>query len=275
MRRAAIALLAAIIGGVVVGFAPMATPAGAATCQAGAQQVAVVVDFGDGATVTSTCVGLAARATGYDALTERASELGTAAPRVENGLVCGIDGYPATGCAEQNGATYSYWSYWKGSGSWIYSGIGAQSRVRPEVVEGWRYVTRGQEGAVPPPNGSPTASDTCSAAPADTTPATEAPTTAPPGTSGDAPGADPAAAPSSTAPTATSSSTADTTTTTSSSAGTSSSSGEVAAPVVTVSAQDDPDKGGGSPLGLVAGVAVVGALGVGGALFVRRRGSIG
>ena len=44
--------------------------------------------------------------------------------------------------------------------------------------------------------------------------------------------------------------------------------------MVTVSAQDDSNKGGGSPLGLVAGVAVVAGLGVGGAVFVRRRGSI-
>lgn len=72
----------------------------AVPAEAGKKRVGLVVDFGreadgDGApvpTLLTRCVVLASTATGSDALAA------AGAVRVDKGLVCGIAGYPATGC---------------------------------------------------------------------------------------------------------------------------------------------------------------------------------
>jgi hypothetical protein len=120
--------------------------------------VAVVVDTGSG--VSAACVSVAPRTTGLALLYARASALHKPAPRINgDGFVCAIDGVPATGCGEDQGAK-NYWSYWQGDGSWSYSNTGAGlSRVDPSVVEGWRFEST--TGAKSAPGGSASASSTC------------------------------------------------------------------------------------------------------------------
>jgi hypothetical protein len=89
---------------------PRARPAFGALCGdtqpvAGSKRVGLVVDFGaddeappgespPGVTL-ARCVVVPASATGYDVLAAADLPL-----RLKGGLVCGIDGYPATGCGE-------------------------------------------------------------------------------------------------------------------------------------------------------------------------------
>jgi hypothetical protein len=71
---------------------------------AGKKRVALVIDYGTAADappgehapagVVATCVEIDAAATGYDVLASQASI------RASSGLVCGIGGYPATGCGD-------------------------------------------------------------------------------------------------------------------------------------------------------------------------------
>jgi hypothetical protein len=111
--------------------------------------VAVVVDFGNGSSLTtvSKCVPVASNAHDADAL---AAAVGSANVAYNgSGLLCAIDNYPANGvqnCGQSvgNGA-YDYWSYWHGaSGSWVYANDGPaeQSVSNPsDDVEGLRFQT--------------------------------------------------------------------------------------------------------------------------------------
>jgi hypothetical protein len=74
------------------------------TTAAGDKLVGIVVDFGrpadsaDGGTPPQpkgTCVSVPTAATGYDVLTKAGFQL-----RIDKGLTCGIDGWPATGCGD-------------------------------------------------------------------------------------------------------------------------------------------------------------------------------
>lgn len=72
---------------------------------AGSKRVAVVVDYGTDADAppgdpppdgpVAACVVIRADANGYAVLAEATRQI-----RVEGGLVCGVSGYPATGCGE-------------------------------------------------------------------------------------------------------------------------------------------------------------------------------
>jgi hypothetical protein len=89
---------------------PPRTPASfAAVCGdtapgSGNKRVALVIDYGTAADappgehppsgIVTTCVEVDAAATGYDVLGSQASI------RAQSGLVCGIGGYPATGCGD-------------------------------------------------------------------------------------------------------------------------------------------------------------------------------
>ena len=276
MKRALLALLA-VVAGVVGGAGPAVAPAGAAPCAAGALRVAMVVDFGDGATVTSTCVGVNSGDNAADALVARAELLGTRAPQFQNGLVCAIDGYPnldTKPCAASNGdGTYAYWSYWHGTdGRWAYSSVGATYRVQADVVEGWRYLPHGADsGSLPAPNGSAVATAICVP---DAPPSTDGPgpTVAPvPGDPGDAPsgGAGGVASTATRAPGAATESSTTTTTTSATVASGRASPGD--STVVTIAASGRGSSSGGSPVGLVVAVVLVVALGAGGALVIRRR----
>jgi hypothetical protein len=146
--------------------------------------VAVVVDHGAGAAVSAVCVPASERDNGAIVLATRAAQLGVPQPRYnESGLLCAIDGTPATGCGESHNGKYAYWSYWHGAnGQWTYADNGpATSRVHADVIEGWRWEPDGAASPNdPPPRASTDASRVCVTAAATTTaivPHTTAPTT--------------------------------------------------------------------------------------------------
>ena len=156
--------------------------------------VAVIVDFGNGSTMTtvSKCVPVAANAHDADAL---AAAVGSENVGYANsGLLCAIDNYPPNGvenCGESVGSgNYDYWSYWHGStGSWVYAddGPAEQSVSSPaDDVEGWRFQLDEPDTAnAPAPAVTPSYSQICNAstevppqgpaAPAPTTTTTNAP----------------------------------------------------------------------------------------------------
>ena len=111
--------------------------------------VAVVIDFGNGSSMTtvSKCVPVASNAHDADAL---AAAVGSANVAYSgSGLLCAIDNYPVNGvqnCGQSVGnGQYDYWSYWHGaSGSWVYASNGpAEQSVSSQAddVEGLRFQT--------------------------------------------------------------------------------------------------------------------------------------
>jgi hypothetical protein len=84
--------------------ASFASICGGASPGAGKKRVALVIDYGTAsdappgdhppAGTVATCIEIDAAATGYDVLASKASI------RAQSGLVCGIGGYPATGCGD-------------------------------------------------------------------------------------------------------------------------------------------------------------------------------
>jgi hypothetical protein len=150
-------------------------------CAAGAVHVAIVVDTGSGSSVSALCVPAGSRDNGATLLATRASMLGTPQPRyAASGLLCAIDGFPATGCGERQNGHYAYWSYWHGgNGAWTYASVGpATTRVDPNVVEGWRWEPDGAASPVdPPPRVAPVAGAICKPAPPPPPPTTAAATT--------------------------------------------------------------------------------------------------
>lgn len=72
-----------------------------------------------------------------------------------SGLLCAIDGQPATGCGEPaSGGGYQFWSYWTASGgcSWSFSNRGPSARsfsTRP-AADGWVWVNGGGQASRPP-----------------------------------------------------------------------------------------------------------------------------
>ena len=156
MRRwAAVFALAALVAPAWV-----AAPAGAAPgapCSpsaGGGTRVAVVIDTGTSAVPDARCFEVNASVrNGAEFLAARAQILNTPPPTYDrSGLLCSIDGYPATGCGEQTGNSYAYWSYWDGrSGSWVFSNTGpASRRMTNSSVEGWRFQTEGTLAASGP-----------------------------------------------------------------------------------------------------------------------------
>lgn len=269
-------------------------------CAQGDVRIAVVVDFGDNASVSVTCVPAGSRDNGAQVLGARAELLGTSGLRFNSsGLLCAIDNVPATGCGDRSSAHYAYWSYWHGvNGSWSYSNFGpAAWRVQADVVEGWRFQSAGAGNpSDPPPRASAAvpsscrASSTPSAPPATVAPAGTAPgsvpataagnTTASAGASGAAPrgvsrttpvgGAVVSGTSATTRPSAASRSASASTT---SSTSTSKRELEQSAAARTRAAGDsDGDGGGGgAPVGLIVGVLLLASLGAGGAIAARRR----
>jgi hypothetical protein len=276
MKRAALVVVALIVlpGAATLGVAlgaPAASAATAAPCQADGDHVAVVVDFGD--SVSQQCVAFSSGDNGMDVIASRV--------RLNNvGLVCAIDGFPSTGCGEQTAdGHYAYWSYWHGtaSGGWQYASSGpASGRVAPTTVQGWRWQAAGAaKPSDPPPRASADPSATC---PPEPSPSTEAST--PTST------ADPVTVPTPAAPvraplastTITTTTAADLTSTSESGASSTSnassgrassspSSGAAAGATV----HDAGSGGAGSPVGIIVGVGLVGAVGAGALVSTRRR----
>jgi hypothetical protein len=245
--------------------ASAASAAGAATCAYAPASIAVVVDFGDGSSVSAVCVAANTTDNGASVLAARAQALGTPAPRFSSsGLLCAIDGTPSEGCGDQTGSKYAYWSYWHGTGgAWSYSNVGpGGARVHATTVEGWRFQPQGAGNpSDPPPRGSADPAATCAPAPVPSPPTSTAASSA---TSGQTPSTvtttlagDAAAVPGSTAVVSSTDSSSSVATTTA----------QAAAPV-RVSSRD---KGGGPVVGMLAGGGLVVALGVSGAVIARRR----
>jgi hypothetical protein len=276
----------------------MGTPLGgralARACAAGAVHVAVVVDGGSGSSVSAVCVAAGADENGATLLAARASMLGVPQPRYNAaGLLCAIDGVPATGCGTASGGKYAYWSYWHGTGgSWTYNNFGpASARVTSTVVEGWRYQPQGNGLPTdPPPRGPATAAAVCVPTPPPTTaprstvapPPRSTTVTAPPATVGPQPvpvsvGSNGSSA-TSTPTTRPAGGVSATTATTvrpaageSDVSGASTSSTSVALSAHGLTAAPAAHSSGGAPIGLIAGVVLVVALGAGGAIAARRR----
>jgi hypothetical protein len=248
-------------------------------CAATQLHVAVVVDHGTGTSVSSVCVSATARDNGATLLAARASMLGLPQPRYDaSGLLCAIDGLPERGCGEGHGGKYAYWSYWHGTGgAWSYANVGpASTRAKAEVVEGWRWQPAGSAGpSDPPPRARPDASTVCVAAsvatsttaPARTTSLTTTPAVVTAGSTAVSPSDMPVAVPTSVSavPTALAivsvPSTAETSRT-------------IVAPDVIaagVPVARTGGSGGGAPVGLIVGVVLVAAVGIGGGVVARRR----
>src|SRR4051812_1657484 len=156
----------AAAGLIVCSFAtPLGGRAVERACAASSVHIAVVVDSGSGSAVSAVCVPGGSRDNGATILATRAAILGTPQPRYNaSGLLCAIDGLPASGCGEHTGSRYAYWSYSHGSGgNWLYSSIGpAAWRVDPGTVEGWRWHPDGTGlPSDPPPRGPAVASRVC------------------------------------------------------------------------------------------------------------------
>ena len=141
--RASTALVVAAL--VVLGLGPVAVVTssevaaqGCGPAPAGRVAVAVVVDDGTG--VSERCVEVDERTDGYTVLRAAGHQL-----RIEAGFLCGIDGYPATGCGNRPGFDGSYWRYYHGApgGGWTYSSVGGGGYRMPArcAIEGWRWTS--------------------------------------------------------------------------------------------------------------------------------------
>jgi hypothetical protein len=134
--------------------------------------VAVVVDFGNGSSMTtvSKCVPLASNARDSDALAAAVGSSNVA--YASSGLLCAIDNYPANGvqnCGQSVGnGDYDFWSYWHGSsGQWTYANNGpaGQSVSSPaDDVEGWKFQNdEPASSSDPPPGVAPSYAQICNA----------------------------------------------------------------------------------------------------------------
>ena len=268
MRRAALVAVALLSALPLVAASPARATTSAA-CQADGDHIALVVDFGDH--VEASCVTVPSGSKGYAVLGDRA-RIGT------SGLVCAIDGVPATGCGDRTSdGHYAYWSYWHGtaSGGWSYASVGPQLRASPTVVEGWRWNPSGNADPTDPsPRGSPDPSSTCATAtiPASTQPTPPSTATVDPGAVASTPATATTAIGAAAAPSSTTLVGATGSSASSSSASTSSSS---ASGTATARANGNGSGSGGSPAGVVAGIGLLGALAIGALTISRRRGRVG
>ena len=157
-----------VVAGALVAFPVAAGSPGVAAAEI-TLCVEVVVDYGDHGDGAPTrpsayCAKVPDGSTGADVLAVRARELGKPMPRYNDGLLCAIDGFPETGCGEENAdGTFNYWSYWhkRGDGAWTYSNRGAYAytmRDNPDTAEverygeGWAWVQNQPEGGRRPAN---------------------------------------------------------------------------------------------------------------------------
>ena len=143
----AAALLCAVgIGPVALVGAGSAAAQGCGPAPVGRVAVAVVVDDGTG--ISQRCVVVDDRTDGYAVLRAAGHQL-----RIEAGFLCGIDGYPATGCGNRPGFDGSYWRYFHATpgGSWTYSSVGGGGyRMPPRcAIEGWRWTSTGSTDTPP------------------------------------------------------------------------------------------------------------------------------
>jgi hypothetical protein len=150
-------------------FVPLKMAIAAADSVGNDVYVAVVVDFGNGSTI-SKCVPVPSTARDSDALAAAVGQSNVAYS--SSGLLCAIDNYPVNGvqnCGQSVGSgNYDYWSYWHGSsGAWVYASNGPaeQSVSSPgNDVEGWRFQTDEPDTpSDPPPTPSASYAQICNA----------------------------------------------------------------------------------------------------------------
>jgi hypothetical protein len=103
-------------------------------------QVAVIVQHGDGSLVTRCVTFSEPHLTGYQILTRSGLDV-VAAVGPLGAAICAIEG---EGCEAHNcfcSSPPDYWSYWKlVNGEWVYSQMGANSaQVHHGSVEGWTW----------------------------------------------------------------------------------------------------------------------------------------
>ncbi|MFI7274623.1 fibronectin type III domain-containing protein [Streptomyces sp. NPDC049879] len=188
-RRALPAVLLLLLLGLLVQTVPATADTGTAAECAPSGRAGLVIDFGTVAdplagerpapAVTWSCVSTATGGTGRPPTgAEMFTLTGHTVRFHTNGLVCAIDGYPATGCGETRpDGTTRYWSYWAHDASrgpgWAYSGVGPGTRrLANGSVDGWRYVeTRGAEAQAPQPRQAPDWDVLCCEAPPASVPA--------------------------------------------------------------------------------------------------------
>ncbi len=178
-----------LLGGLVALSATAGPVAAAGSCTGplaqGQIRVVMVVDPGETGPrgPMATCLVVAAGTSGSKILAQRASELGLPSPRYAgSGLLCGLDGFPATACPVNNGGSFAFWAYFNGSGgSWSFGHDNPFVRrmVDGEIM-GWRYTTGSTEGDAPAPRIAPSGSLFPPLTPATTAPPAPAPTPAPP-----------------------------------------------------------------------------------------------
>jgi hypothetical protein len=143
---------------VAVGAAEPASAATSCSSPVGAGQIRVVVVVDPGGAPQATCLIVADGTRGAEVLAQRAALLGRAQPRYAgSGLLCGLDGFPASGCPTNSGGAFDYWAYFKGTGGgWSYGTDNPfQWRMHDGDVMGWRWNEGASEaGAQPPGMGS-------------------------------------------------------------------------------------------------------------------------
>ena len=112
--------------------------------------IAVVVDFGTGSTkaVITHCIRVPQSATDADAVSALIKLDGGSGLRwASNGLLCGINGYPASGCGvTQATGGYAYWAYFHGSNkAWVYANNGpAEVVALSSQAVGLRFEDKGR-----------------------------------------------------------------------------------------------------------------------------------
>ena len=167
MRRAAV-MMVSMVGGLLLAGAGLfvsSSVASASSCSgplsAGEIRVVMVVDMGDAGSSNSVCLVVPEGTTGSQLIARRAAEIGAASPRYAgSGLLCAIDGFPATGCGDRNAGGFAYWAYFSGAGgSWQYGNYNPfVKRLHDGDIEGWRYVNGAGDGQDPAPRTWPSAS---------------------------------------------------------------------------------------------------------------------
>jgi len=128
-------------------------------------RVVIVVDPGDSGPrgPMATCLVVDAGTSGSQILAQRAAQIGLPSPRYAgSGLLCGLDGFPATACPVNNGGgAYDYWAYFNGrGGTWSYGHDNPfVHRMVDGEIMGWRYTTGTQDdGSTPGPRLAPSGS---------------------------------------------------------------------------------------------------------------------
>ena len=167
--------LLAVLAAALVSVLPGARPAASAVNQL----VAVVIDFGPGGPAPIVKCVEARGQSQYQAVVDAVGGLGNTR-FASSGLLCGVEGYPSTGCGVQTGGGYAYWAVFNGSAAgWSYANDNPGVVVAsPATAIGLRFEPAGAGGASDPaPAASSVPAIDCPVSPS--APSTTSTTTAP------------------------------------------------------------------------------------------------